>query len=267
MRNKPIGIFDSGIGGLTVFREIKKLLPRENIVYFGDTARVPYGIKSKDTVIKFSIQNADFLAKLSVKMLVVACNTSSCYSLPMLKRRYKIPVVGVIESGTREAAKVTKKMKVGVIGTKATISSGIYKKKLQKINPKINVISISCPLFVPLVEEGWLNDDITKCIARRYLAPLKEEDIDVIILGCTHYPLLKSAIYEVLGKDVTLIDSAMQTARVVKKVLNEKELYNLKEAKGKYRFYVSDEPQLFKKIGSIFLGNRITMVKKVEIGM
>ena len=264
--NRPIGIFDSGIGGLTVFKEIKKLLPGEDIIYFGDTARVPYGTKSKDTVVKFSIQNADFLVGLNVKMVVVACNTSSSLSLPILNRRYDIPVVGVIEPGAREAASVTRKMKVGVIGTKATISSGVYEKELKRLNPKINVISISCPLFVPIVEEGWLKKDVTRMIANQYLGLLKKKNIDTIVLGCTHYPLLKPIIRGVLSRDVALIDSATQTAKVVKKILCGKKIDNKRKGVGKYRFYVSDEPGLFKKIGSRFLESSITNIKKVDIG-
>lgn len=267
MKNRPIGIFDSGLGGLTVFKEIKKLLPAEDIVYFGDTARVPYGTKSRQTVIKFSVQNADFLVSLNVKMIIVACNTSSSFSLPVLKKRYKIPVIGVIEPGARKAAGVTKKMKVGVIGTKATVSSNVYEKEIKKINPKIKIISASCPLFVPLVEEGWLKEDVTKKIARQYLNSLKKENIDTIVLGCTHYPLLKSTIRGVLGGDVRLIDSATQTAMAVKKIINEKNIYNQRKGRGKYRFYVSDEPELFRKVGSGFLGSRIACIKKVDVGV
>lgn len=266
MDKRPIGIFDSGIGGLTVFKEIKRLLPREDIIYFGDTARVPYGAKSKDTVIKFSIQNADFLIGIGIKMIVVACNTSSGYSLPVLKRRYNIPVIGVIEPGAREAATVTQKMRIGVIGTKATVSSGAYEREIKKINPKIKVISASCPLFVPLVEEGWLEDDVTRIIAERYLRPFKRDDTDVIVLGCTHYPLLKPIIRNVLGRGISLIDSATETAEAVRQIVHEKKIYNGRAGNGKYRFYITDEPNLFKKIGSRFLGSPIKNIKKVEIG-
>jgi glutamate racemase len=265
MRNRPIGIFDSGIGGLTVFKEIKNLLPNEDIVYFGDTARVPYGTKSKDTVVKFSAQNADFLIALGVKMIVVACNTSSSFSLPILRRRCNIPIIGVVQPGAHEAAGVTRKMKVGVIGTRATISSGIYKKELKKLNPKIDVISESCPLFVPIVEEGWLKKDVTRIIADQYLGLLKKKRIDAIILGCTHYPLLKPIIRRVLGKRIALIDSAAQTAKAVKKILYDKKIENKKKGRGRYRFYVTDEPHLFKKIGSRFLGGKINNIKKVSV--
>lgn len=266
MRDRAIGIFDSGIGGLTVFKEIKKLLPQEDIVYFGDTARVPYGTKSKNTVIKFSAQNADFLIGLNVKMIVVACNTSSSYTLPTLKRRCNIPVIGVIESGAKEAANITKNKKVGVIGTKATISSGIYKREIKRLKPKIDIISVSCPLFVPLVEEGWLKEGVTSIIAKRYLEPLKKKNIDTIILGCTHYPLLKPIIQATLGK-VAIIDSAIQTAGTVKRIIYEKKIYNRRKRKAKYRFYVTDEPELFKNVGSRFLGKNIDNIKQVEIGL
>ncbi|MBL7072056.1 MAG: glutamate racemase [Candidatus Omnitrophica bacterium] len=265
MRKRPIGIFDSGLGGLTVLKEIRKILPGEDIIYFGDTARVPYGAKSRDTVIKFSVQNADFLVGLGVKMIVAACNTSSSFSLPTLRRRYNIPVVGVIGPGAKGAAGATRKLKVGVIGTKATISSDIYKKEIKKINPKIDVIGASCPLFVPLVEEGWLNTDVTEVIARRYLAPLKQKGIDSIVLGCTHYPLLKPVISRIFGKNVSVIDSASQTAKAVKKILDNNGISN-NSGQARCRFYVSDEPELFRKIGSRFLGSRINSVKRVEVG-
>ena len=266
MNNRPIGIFDSGLGGLTVFKEVRKLLPHEDIVYFGDTARVPYGTKSKETVIKFSVENTDFLIGLNVKMIVVACNTSSSFSLPVLKRRCGIPVLGVIRPGALEAARVTKNMKVGVIGTRATVSSGVYEREIKKIDPDIRVTSGACPLFVPLVEEGWLEGDIAERVAAQYLAPFKRKKIDAIILGCTHYPLLKHVIRGVLGKSVMLVDSATQTALAVKDVLVERGIYNRKIGKGKCRFYVSDEPLLFKKIGSKFIGSRISNVKKVDVG-
>ena len=265
MKNKPIGIFDSGIGGLTVLKEISRILPNENIVYFGDTARVPYGTKSKETVIKFSVQDADFLMDLDVKMIVVACNTASSLSLDVLKRRYDIPVVGVIEPGARKAASATDKMKVGVIGTKATVASGIYEKEVKSFNPGVSVVSASCPLFVPLVEEGWLTGAITKRIAKVYLEPIKKSGIDVLILGCTHYPLLKSVIRDIIGRKVLLVDSAKETAKEVKKIIEESGMRKNTKEKPSYRFYVSDEPSLFRKIGGKFLGRSIETVEKVEI--
>ena len=265
MRNRPIGIFDSGIGGLTVLKEISKILPEEDLVYFGDTARVPYGSKSRETVIKFSIQDADFLVRQNVKMIVVACNTSSSLSLQTLKRRYDIPVVGVIKPGAVKAAAMTKRLKVGVIGTKATISSGVYDREIKNVNGRINVVAASCPLFVPLVEEGWLKTDITEMSAHRYLDPLRKKGIDTIVLGCTHYPLLRPVIRRFFGDDVCIVDSARQTAWSVRDILRKNGIGKT-GGRGTYRFYVSDEPGLFKKIGSRFLGSRISKVKKVNVG-
>lgn len=264
-RNRPIGIFDSGIGGLTVLKEMSRILPREDIVYFGDTARVPYGTKSKETVIKFSIQDADFLMGLGVKMIVVACNTASSLSLDVLKSRYDIPLVGVIEPGARKAASVTKNMKVGVIGTKATVASGVYEREVRRFNPEISVLSAGCPLFVPLVEEGWLSGKITADIAKVYLGPIKKAGADVLILGCTHYPLLKSAIHKALGRNIKLVDSAKETAKEVKAIIEESGLEKRTKERPEYRFYVSDEPALFKKIGGKFLGREIGSIEKAEI--
>ena len=265
-KNRPLGVFDSGIGGLTVLKELKKILPGEDIVYFGDTARVPYGTKSKETVTRFSIQNADFLIKLGVKMIVVACNTSSSYSLEVLKRRFSIPVIGVIEPGAIEAVNSTKNMRIGVIGTRATVSSGAYKDAIKRIEKGISVKSMSCPLFVPLAEEGWFNNDITAMVASYYLKGLKREKIDTIILGCTHYPLLKRVVSNFFGPRVFIVDSAVQTSRMVKETLLNNDIASKKKSGGVYRFYVSDEPGLFKKVGSKFLGSKITFVKKVNIG-
>lgn len=265
MHDKPIGIFDSGIGGLTVLKEIRNILPREDIVYFGDTARVPYGTKSKETVIKFSLQDADFLSNFDVKMIVVACNTASSLSLDMLKRRYDIPLVGVIEPGARKAASLTRKMKIGVIGTKATVKSGIYEREVKKFNPAINVLSTDCPLFVPLVEEGWLHGKITEAIAKTYLAPVKKFGADVLVLGCTHYPLLKSVIQKALGRGVKLVDSAKETAKEVKAIIEENGMAKRSNENPEYAFYVSDEPALFKKIGEKFLKRPIERIEKAEI--
>jgi glutamate racemase len=200
-----------------------------------------------------------------VKMIVVACNTASSLSLDILKRRYDIPLIGVIEPGARRAASLTNKMKVGVIGTKATVSSGVYEKEVKSFNPGIKVISTSCPLFVPLVEEGWLGGAITKQIAKNYLGPIKKGKADVLILGCTHYPLLKPVIQEVMGSGVLLVDSAKETAKEVKKIINENAMQRKSRQKGEHKFYVSDELTFFKKIGSRFLGRNIDLIEKVEI--
>ena len=260
---KSIGVFDSGVGGLTVVKEIIKLLPGEDIVYFGDTARVPYGIKSKPTIIKFSLENILFLLKQEVKMIVVACNTSSSVALPVLKKHFKIPIIGVISPGVKEAVYASRNGRIGVIATKATINSGAYQYQIKQLDSKIKVFNQPCPLFVPLAEEGWLRAKATYDIASHYLSPFKKSKIDTLILGCTHYPLLKKVFQRVLGKSVRLIDSAEQVACEAKEVLMNEGLLN-KKRKSRYLFYVSDELQQFKKVANNFLGQEIKNVKKVD---
>ncbi|MCM8781527.1 MAG: glutamate racemase [Candidatus Omnitrophica bacterium] len=260
---RPIGVFDSGIGGLTVVKEIIKCLPHENIIYFGDTARVPYGTKSPRTVIKFSIENTLFLLRFKVKLIVVACNTSSSYSIPILKNNFKVPIIEVINPGVEEAVKVTRCGRIGVIGTTATIQSGAYEKEIKKVNPHLKVFNQPCPLFVPLVEEGWLNDKATFDIAFRYLKPLKDKKIDTLILGCTHYPLLKKVIRNVMGLGVILVDSAKQVACCVKDILvREDFLSNSSKKNGIYKFYVSDESKKFTETAKKFLGREIKLIKR-----
>ena len=221
---KPIGVFDSGVGGLTVVKELIRQLPNEDIVYFGDIARVPYGIKSKETITRFSIDNILFLLKKRVKLICVACNTASSVALPVIKNHFKVPIVGVITSGVREAVYATVNKRIGVIGTRGTIKSKAYELEIKQIDPKVKVIALSCPLFVPFVEEGWTEGRVVIDVARTYLAPLKDARVDTVILGCTHYPVLKPLIKKVLGKNVTLIDSAKQVAMEVKKVLMQEGL-------------------------------------------
>jgi glutamate racemase len=263
---RPIGIFDSGMGGLTVVKEVMRTLPDEDIVYFGDTARVPYGPKSKETVIRFSIENILFLLKNNVKLVIVACNTASSVALSVVEQNFKVPIMGVIEPGVARAVNITKNNKVGIIGTKTTISSGSYVKQINKADPKIKVYSCACPLFVPLVEEGWLNTKITKQIAEAYLMPLKNKNVDTIVLGCTHYPLLKPVIKKVLGQRVKLVDSARQVALRAKDILADKGMLKHK-TKGKNKkvcFYVSDEPENFARQGQKFLGFSLKNVRKVS---
>ena len=262
--NRPIGIFDSGFGGLTVMSAISKLMPKENIIYFGDTAHVPYGSKSKKIVTEFATKISKFLVKNNVKMIVIACNTASAFSLDYLKKNIKVPVIGVIKAGSIMAAQNTKNKKIGVIGTEGTIKSSAYEKEIKKYDNKINCFSQACPLFVPLVEEGWNNGKITEDIIKVYLKNLVDKKIDTIILGCTHYPLLKSTIKKVIGKKINIVDSANAVALVVKKLLTEKDLLKV-DGKSAYKFYVSDGPDKFKNIGSKFLGKKILTVKKVEI--
>lgn len=262
--SKPIGVFDSGIGGLTVVKELMRILPHEKIIYFGDTARVPYGIKSRQTIIKFSLENILFLLKQDVKTIVVACNTSSSIALPVLKMHFKIPIIGVIGPGVKEAIYATRNKRIGVIATKATIASCAYERQIKRLDPAIKVFNQACPLLVPLAEEGWLNHKATYDIASVYLAPLKKARIDTLILGCTHYPLLKSVFKDVLGSSVELIDSARQVAYETKEVLLSEGLLNKKGRKPKHIFYVSDQLQQFKKLAKNFLGKNIENLKEVN---
>ena len=265
-RERPIGIFDSGIGGLTVLREVNRELADEDVVYFGDTARVPYGTKSRETITKFSINNVRFLKKFRVKMVIVACNTASALSLDILKKRFSIPIVGVIEAGAREALRRTRNGRIGVIGTKATIGSGSYEASLKRMDPAIRVTSQACPLFVPLVEEGWLEGDIASRVAKMYLDVMKSFKIDTLILGCTHYPLLSQVIGKVLGKHVSLVNSAEETAKEARRLLISSKLRKAVAAREPRRsFYVSDEPEQFRILGERFLGRPIHAVVKVDL--
>lgn len=264
MNEEPIGIFDSGVGGLTVLKEIANLLPNENLIYLGDTARVPYGIRSPETVIKYSIQCAEFLYKKRIKILVVACNTSSSVSLPYLRDKLDIPILGVIEPGIKAALKVTKKNKIGIIGTEATIQSNSYKEKIIKLNPSIQVLSKACPLFVPIVEEGILEGAIADLIIERYLKDLKESGIDTLILGCTHYPLLKKSIKKYM-KEIVLVDSAQEAAQDVRNILIEQKLLNASQSSIYKKFYVTDSPERFRRIGEIFLNQDINNISKVNL--
>lgn len=262
---RPIGIFDSGIGGLTVVKEVKKVLPGENIIYFGDTARVPYGTKSKETITQFAVEDANFLINKGVKTIVVACNSVSSNSLDYLKSRYSIPILGVIEPGANHACVTTKNKKIGIIGTAATVESGTYQKQLKMRCPEISVYSKSCPLFVPLAEEGWLDRQATLLIAKEYLVDLTNNGIDTLVLGCTHYPLLKQIIRKVTGEKIFLIDSAYYTALALKTLLKENDILSKSSKGGKTEFYLSDIPRGFSKIGERFLGSKIEDVQVVDI--
>lgn len=262
--DKPIGIFDSGIGGLTVLKEIRARLPAENIIYFGDTARVPYGIKSAETVTRFSKEIVEFLLQYDIKLIVVACNSASALALEELKRLYDVPMIGVITPGAKKAVEETVTKRVGVIGTRATVESGVYEREISKINREITVYSQPCPLFVSLVEEGWIDKEATKLIAKEYLHPLVESKIDVLVLGCTHYPLLKEVIIDIVGEGVRLVDSAQSCSIEVKKVLCEKRLLNLNNDDPIYSYYVSDMPERFQQVGERFLGYPIETVRLVS---
>lgn len=261
---RPIGIFDSGVGGLTVVGEIWKCLPAENIIYFGDTARVPYGTKSKETVTKFSVENVEFLMTHDVKLILIACNTASSLSLEFLKKCFRVPMIGVIGPGAREAVSTTRNGRIGVIGTNATISSGAYEAAVNRIDRKLKVYTASCPLFVPLAEEGWIDKKVAQDIARIYLNPLKAKKIDTLVLGCTHYPLLKNVIKKVMGPKVSLIDSAMEVAKEAKELLDASGSLNKSQSSGSHKFFSSDEPSRFIKMGEHFLKRRIDCVKRKD---
>ena len=259
---RPIGVFDSGIGGLSVVKELRKLLPGEDIVYFGDTARLPYGTKSKETVVRFSCEIVRFLMRFRIKLGVVACHTASSYSLPTLRRHFSIPILGVVQPGARQALALTRTRRIGVLGTRATVQSCSYEKEMKRLDPQVKVTSQSCPLFVPLVEEGHFNGEITHRIAENYLDPMARSGVDTVILGCTHYPLLKDAIGSIFGPRVQLVDSAQAVAWQVRDLLEAQGLL-VNGRQGRVRYFVSDEPRHFIKIGSLFLNGKIRKVQKV----
>ena len=264
-RTSAIGVFDSGIGGLTVVRELLRILPNEPIVYLGDTARVPYGNKSRETVLKFSMENILFLLQHDVKLIVIACHTSSSFALPALGRYFRHPILGVIEPGVEMALEVTQSGRMGVIGTNATVGSQAYPNAVSCRNPKVKLFQVPCPLFVPLVEEGCVNDPIATQVAERYLRPLKVARVDTLILGCTHYPLLKRTIGRVLGPKVRLIDSARQVALKARQTLGTLGLLHdpPNRAAVLRRFFVTDEPRHFEELSLRFLGKRVGDVQRI----
>jgi len=265
MEKRAIGIFDSGIGGLTVLKELRAKLPNEQLIYFGDTARIPYGTKSKKLVRQYALEDAAFLLQYDVKMIVVACNTASAMAIDILKERLDIPVAGVVLPGSQGALRETKNNTIGVIGTSATINSNAYAQAIKAhAEQKIDVFSQACPLLVPLVEEGWLDSEITNLTLEKYLSEIIKKDIDTLILGCTHYPLLKPAIQKIMGDKVKLIDSGYETAWFAKNVLEQKNLLNTDEDIKEDMFFVSDIPQKFKEVGSRFLGGELKNVKHIQ---
>lgn len=260
----PIGVFDSGVGGLTVAREIMRQTPDERIIYFGDTARVPYGGKSKQTVITYSRQIVRFLQSKGVKAIVIACNTASAFALETVSKEVDIPVIGVVKPGAKVAAQATKNGNIGIIGTEGTINSGIYNYYLSQIKPEVKVFGKACPLFVPLVEEGWLEDPITVEVAKRYISSLLEEDIDTLVLGCTHYPLIRHTIRSIVGEKVNLVNPAYETAIELKRVLTSQGIES-KEPVGNHKFYVSDDPEKFNKFANNILPCEVLETKYVNI--
>ncbi len=264
-KEKPIGVFDSGIGGLTVVKRIASTLPKENIIYFGDTARVPYGSKSNSTVIEYALQDAKFLINKNVKAIVVACNTVSSVALKELRNNFNVPIIGMIEPGAKSAVKETKNGLIGVIGTRATINNKAYSKEINVIEPDIKVFEKPCPLFVPLAEEGWVNHKAAYEIAEEYLKELRDLKIDTLVLGCTHYPILAKVIQEVIGENVKLIDSGIASAEVVNKELDRLDLHSNKYSQGDQDFFVSDIPVKFKEVAELFLGREVNQIQKVDL--
>lgn len=259
-----IGVFDSGIGGLTVFKELARRLPREHLLYLGDTARLPYGSKSPETVTSFAIEIADFFVERGVKLLVVACNTMSAVALDALRARYDLPVVGVIAPGAHAAVAATSRGRIGVIGTEATIASGAYEREIRARAPNAEIFARACPLFVPLAEEGWLDNDVARRTVALYLASLKKSGIDSLILGCTHYPLLRGAIADFIGPSVRIVDSAEETAGEVRQVLREHGLLRPR-GRGAASFFVTDAVQRFLQVGERFYGASVASAVRVVL--
>jgi len=264
MKQQAIGVFDSGVGGLTVCRELIRHAPNEQLLYLGDTARVPYGTKSPAMVTQYALESAEFLCKQGIKLLVVACNTASAVALPQLRERFKLPVIGVLEPGARDAV-ASGGCRIGVVGTEGTINSDSYRQALLKLAPEALVFSAPCPLFVPLAEEGWAEHPVALQIAREYLAPLLAENIDTLVLGCTHYPLLQQALRTAVGPEVRLVDSAAATALEVVELLQRTGLAAV-GGRGHQRFFVTDVPTRFRRIGMDFLGAELQSVEQVYIG-
>jgi glutamate racemase len=262
--DSPIGVFDSGIGGLTVFKAVSEILPAENLVYLGDTARVPYGSRSVETIARYSFECTDFMLRKDIKILVIACNSVSATSLAGIRERIAIPVIGVIEPGAKAAVSATVNRRVGVIGTEATISSGAYLKAIKSFDGGIEVFGLACPLFVPLAEEGWTDCDIARLTAGRYLAPLRGKGIDTLVLGCTHYPLLRKVISEVMS-GVVIVDSAVETGKALKTMLAEGCMLRKPGASGAHKFYVTDSTGKFAAIGGRFLGEELADIERVRI--
>lgn len=262
--NAPVGVFDSGVGGLTVVREIIRQLPSENVVYFGDTARVPYGSKSQKTIIEYTRQIIHFLKTKNVKAIVIACNTASAYALDTVAPEVDVPIIGVVRPGAYTAAHMTKSGNIGVIGTEGTINSGIYTTVLHEYNPKLHVVGKACPLFVPLVEEGLLNDSVTDEIASRYLQTMKEAHVDTLILGCTHYPLIRSTIRKIMGEEVTLVNPAYETAINLRSLLIENGIYR-DSGDPEYHFYVSDGTEKFSTFANSILPVELVETRLVPI--
>ena len=263
---RAIGVFDSGLGGLTAVKELMRILPEESIVYFGDTGRVPYGTKSEDTIVKYTMGDIEFLRTFDLKAIIIACGTASTIALSKVKDKYDVPIIGVVEAACRAATTKTKNKKIGIIGTPGTIKSGMYERFIKAIDGDIFTVSAACPLFVPLVEEGWTDNEVSRMTAKEYLEPIKAAGVDTLILGCTHYPLLEKTIAEFMGDDVTLINPGAETAREVKKWLGDKDMLSDSAEDEQYRFFSSDSVESFTCLGSRFLERKIDgKVQRVDI--
>ncbi|MEI8172340.1 MAG: glutamate racemase [Deltaproteobacteria bacterium] len=261
---QPIGVFDSGIGGLTVVRALMERLPFENIIYFGDTARVPYGVKSPETITQYAKEITQFLLQKDVKLLIVACNTMAAVAYETVKNLSPVPVLDVIEAGARKASEESRSRHVGVIGTPATINSNAYARAIHRFDPDIRVFSQACPLFVPLVEEGWWNHPVTRLTAQEYLRPVIAEHVDTLVLGCTHYPVIKPLLQEIAGPDILLVDSAETMADIAADLLSRMNSGNPEQQRPEYRFYVTDVPYHFQTIGEGLLGRTLSHVELVR---
>ncbi len=264
MSERPIGVFDSGVGGLTVVRELWRRMPDESVVYFGDTARVPYGPKSPDTVRRFAREAAAFLLSREVKLVVVACNTATAHALDILLEELEVPVIGVIEPGARAAVAATRSGRIGVIGTVGTIASGAYDREVRRLLPSASIFAQPCPLFVPLIEEGWLDHPATRLIAEEYLRPLCDVEVDVLVLGCTHYPLLRPVLQQIVAPSTVLVDSAEETVLEVRRVLEARELLR-NSPPPVHTFAVSDSPLRFRQVGRHFLGDALLEIELVSV--
>ena len=265
-RNAPIGIFDSGVGGLTVLKAIRRRLPNESLVYLGDTARIPYGTRSIATVGRYALEDAGFIESQNVKLIVVACNTASAIAVEELERRCAVPVLGVIGPGARSAARATRTRQVGVIATEATIASGAYEREIRAAADGIKVVSRACPLLVPLAEEGWIDHPVTRTVVAEYLSDLRDSRIDTLVLGCTHYPILRRVIMEVVGNQVHYVDSGEAVAEEVASLLKSSNLERSPGAAPIERFYVTDAASRFGRIAALFLGHQVGSVELVELG-
>lgn len=266
MDNRPIGIFDSGLGGLTCVKEVMNIMPNENIIYFGDTGRVPYGTRSSDTIIKYVRQDINFLRQFDIKLIVIACGTASSAALPYITTEYDTDIIGVVEPASKMAVAATKNGKIGVLGTSGTINSEKYSEQIGNLNPEIKVISRACPMFVPVVENGYANSEVAEILANEYLKVMIENEVDTVILGCTHYPLLRDIIQSVVGTNVTLIDSGAAAAFEAKQIMSERGLFSDREEPGNANYYVSDTIHGFEELGSLFLTKEIVGdVSKIDI--